>query len=32
MSPLYTLLKRQKTRGFPMFSGGIQREHWPEMG
>ena len=32
MSPLYTPLKRQKTRGFLMFSVGIQREHWPEMG
>ena len=28
----YTLLKHQKTSGFLMFSGGIGRDQWPEMG
>ena len=30
--PFYTPWKRQKTFGFLTFSGGIEREHWPEMG
>ena len=25
-------LKHRKTRGFLMFSGGIERDHWHEMG
>ena len=29
---LYTLSKHQKTRGFVMFSGGIERDQWHEMG
>ena len=28
----YTPWKRQKTQGFLTFSGGIEKEHWPEMG
>ena len=32
MFPFYTPWKRQKTRSFLTFSGGIGREHWPEMG
>ena len=30
--PFYTRWKHQKTRGFVTFSGGIEGEHWPEMG
>ena len=32
MLPFYTPWKRQKTTGFPTFSEGIERKHWPEMG
>ena len=32
MFHLYTPWKRQKTFGFLTFSGGIEMEHWPEMG
>ena len=32
MFPFYTPWKRQKTFGFLTFSGGIESEHWPEMG
>ena len=34
MPPLsfYTTWKHQKTRGFLMFSGGVERGHWHEMG
>ena len=32
MFPFYTPWKRQKTFDFLTFSGGIEREHWPEMG
>ena len=28
----YALSKHQKTRGFPMFSGGIERDQWNEIG
>ena len=31
MFPFYTPWKRQKTFGFLTFSGGIEREYWPEM-
>ena len=30
--PFYTPGKRQKTRDFLIFSGGIEMEHWPEIG
>ena len=32
MFPFYTPWKRYKTSGFLMFSAGIERKHWPEMG
>ena len=28
----YTPWKHQKTRGFLMLSGGVERDHWYEMG
>ena len=30
ISSFYTPRKHQKTRGFLMFSGDIERKHWPE--
>ena len=30
--PLYTPSKHQKTSGFLLFSGGIERDQWHEMG
>ena len=32
MLPFYTPCKYQKIKGFLMFSGGIKRLHWEEMG
>ena len=32
MLPFYTPWKDQKTSGFLIFSGGIERNNWPEMG
>ena len=32
VSHLYTLWKRQKTKGFLTFSGGIEMWHWTKMG
>ena len=32
MFHFYTPWKRQKTKGFLTFSGGIEMEHWHEMG
>lgn len=32
MFPLYTPWKRRKNSGFLLFSGGIEREYWPEIG
>ena len=29
---LYILPEKLKNYGFLIFSGGIEREHWPEMG
>ena len=31
MYPFYTPKKRQKTFGFLTSSGGIEREHWPQL-
>ena len=28
----YTSWKHKKPRGFPIFSGGIERDHWCETG
>ena len=30
-APFLYLLKPKKTRGFPVFSGGIETEHWLEI-
>ena len=32
MFPFYTSWKLQKTKGFLVFSGGIKRRHWLQMG
>ena len=32
MFPFYTSWKRQKTKGFLTFSGGMERENWAKMG